>query len=537
MARFFESWWTHLATTTSARNAKRKRSARPTVEALEDRTVPTITIDAAGLVSVVGTPHHDEFIIRFDPTISTQLQFSDDGGTSFTSFAATAVTAVDVTGLQGQDVLTIDNSFGLVGGTNLPISFDGGKGFDELVLSGNPGGAAITETYTVGTKSGTGMITVGNGALSSTITLTSVESIVDTLTASQLTINANDNPNLIKINDGPAIDGVQTTRVRIFDRVTEEKHGKGDDNNQGEDNHQGDDNNQGDEDGMGEDRHGDQSTVFTPIRFANKTNVTINSLGGNDVFILNNPHPAAGLAQLTLDGGAGQNTVIERNVPSGVTLNLMNIQNVVTNPEDALIDETFEEDLGREADPEGLKAWKTGLDQGLGVGAVVSGIENSAEARTLFVDRLYVKFLGRSAVNGEDQAWVKALLQGASEEEVTSDIVGSAEFQLRAQSVGGAGSAEERTVQALYNALLGRTASAAEAAGWVNILPMTGARVIAMGFLNSAEFRSQVVDTTYVSLLGRNADQAGLTSWVNSNLDLHTIRQGIERSPEFALNE
>ncbi|HEV3025829.1 MAG TPA: hypothetical protein VGX76_25320, partial [Pirellulales bacterium] len=351
MARFFGS--------TGTRKADGRRSARLAVESLEDRTLPTITIDAAGLVSVIGTPHADAFVIRVAPTMATQLQFSDDGGTTFTSFASSVVTGVDVQGLGGHDVLTIDNNFGLVGGSNLPITFEGGKGFDELVLQGDPKGAPITEVYSIGTTFGAGTLSVDDGTTSATIKFTDVESVVDTLTADQLTINANDNPNFIRISDGPTLDGLQTTRVRIFDRLAEVDHGNSDDNegnddNKGNDGKKGDDNNQGNDDnqgddGMSDDLHGMRTQAFTPITFANKTNVTINGLGGADVFVLNNPHPAAGLSQLTLDGGAGQNVLIERNVPPGVTLTTTNFQKIVTNPDDALIDDLFEEELGREA--------------------------------------------------------------------------------------------------------------------------------------------------------------------------------------------
>jgi hypothetical protein len=383
-----------------------------------------------------------------------------------------------------------------------------------------------------------------------------VESIVDTLTANQLTINANDNPNFVRITDGPTVNGVQTTKVRIFNLVSEndngsdEDHGhgddkangddkgKGDDKGQGGDNGQGDNNSQGDDNGQGDDDHGEddhgaEATKFPPITFANKTNVTINGMGGDDVFVLNNSHPAAGLTQLTLDGGTGQNTLIERNVPPGVTLTTTNFQTIITNTEDSEVDELFEEDLGRLAGPSELAAWDANLHT-MGVAGVATSIESSWEARTLFVKRLYSQYLGRSAQGGEEQGWVNDLMHGATEESITAGLMGSAEFQARAQSMASSGSGDTATIQGLYTILLGRSAGSGEAAGWVGALQTEGLGAIASQFLQSAEFRGTAVDTSYQYLLGRTADPSGLAGWVNSSMDMHSIRRGIESSPEFA---
>src|SRR5207237_261020 len=106
-------------------------------------------------------------------------------------------------------------------------------------------------------------------------------------------------------------------------------------------------------------------------------------------------------------------------------------------------------------------------------------------------------------------------------------------FRARALALGGTGSADERFIQALYQVLLNRTASAAEVSGWSAALPTLGAGGMAAGFVQSREFRALEVQALYSTLLQRPADEAGLTGWVDSGLDLSTIRADIGASAEF----
>jgi hypothetical protein len=49
--------------------------------------------------------------------------------------------------------------------------------------------------------------------------------------------------------------------------------------------------------------------------------------------------------------------------------------------------------------------------------------------------------------------------------------------------MGFTGTADRNYVQALYQALLGRTAGSAEVAGWVNALPQLGRQGVALAML------------------------------------------------------
>ena len=91
-------------------------------------------------------------------------------------------------------------------------------------------------------------------------------------------------------------------------------------------------------------------------------------------------------------------------------------------------------------------------------------------------------------------------------------------------------------MQAYYTILLNRSGSAGEVANWVSILPQQTQQGVALAFLQSQEYRTDVFSDYYLTLLNRPADAAGLNGMVQSSLDFTTIRVGIEASDEFFAN-
>ena len=83
---------------------------------------------------------------------------------------------------------------------------------------------------------------------------------------------------------------------------------------------------------------------------------------------------------------------------------------------------------------------------------------------------------------------------------------------------------------------LNRTATDAEVSAWVAALPTLGRSGVALGFLESNEFRIGMVTAFYSNFLLRPPDAAGLAAWVASAQSLDHIRQGFEMSGEFLAN-
>jgi hypothetical protein len=474
------------------------------------------------VATLTGTPAADKFVIQLKQGDATTIQLSDDGGTTFTDASLAGITSIVVNGLAGSDSLTLNEANGLIGqATALPISYDGGPGHNVLILNGDAGSGVI-ETFTAATSSTPAMFTIGNSTVSSDVSLTHVGHIFDTVPADTLTINANDQNNIIHISGGHPDMGVTTNTVSGLN-VKDMDDEPEDDSEMG---------GNSSSTSMNDSQH----TAIIPITFANKTSVTVNGLGGDDLFVVSVAHAATGLKDLTLDGGKGVNVLVGRELPPGVTVTLKNINRTDGDANAAFVDEMFQERLERPATDQDLAAFEMALMTPGGRAAVVQTIENSLEARVVFVRNLYERFLGRQAQNGEETGWALALFNGESEERVLAAFLSSTEFYNRAQQMVMSGTADERYITAIYEFVLNRQPTSAELNGWVSALPTLGRAGVATAFVDSVEFRAEVVTAFYTNLLNRQADAAGLVAWASSGLNLEQIREAFMASDEAFLN-
>jgi hypothetical protein len=200
------------------------------------------------------------------------------------------------------------------------------------------------------------------------------------------------------------------------------------------------------------------------------------------------------------------------------------------------IQDLYHDFLGRSGSPAEWNGWVNALPT-LGQAGVAHGISHSPEALTHAVDGFYVRFLGRQAGGGEEAGWVAALQQGATEEQVIAGILNSPEFAAHANALIGGANADANYVGALYELLLNRPGSLAEVNGWLGVLP-SGRAAVALGFLGSPEYRTDVVDQLYATLLDRSAAPAAseVAWWVNSGLGLLAMQEGFASSAEYFQN-
>lgn len=203
--------------------------------------------------------------------------------------------------------------------------------------------------------------------------------------------------------------------------------------------------------------------------------------------------------------------------------------------------------LGRTGSPTEIQNWVNAIPT-IGNAGVANGVIRSPEGLTHAVDAFYVQLLNRQAAGGEEMGWVDQLEMGATEEQVLAGILASPEFGNRADAAVGAKPSTSYVTE-LYRIVLGRAASSSEIDGWVNALPSLGRSGVALGFLDSPEFRTDLVQQLYgfaaapagtlasafPPLLGRTSPPAPaeINYWVGSGLDILTVQVDFGASPEY----
>src|SRR5262249_7855084 len=159
----------------------------------------------------------------------------------------------------------------------------------------------------------------------------------------------------------------------------------------------------------------------------------------------------------------------------------------------AFVQALYEQFLGRVGDttnPQDAGSWITGLGTGTQPGSVATSIARSPEAYSALVEGLHVKLLGRNSDPAGKAQFVTALQNGATFEQILVPFVVSPEYS-------GLAGSDAAYVQSLYDKLLGRVAGSGEVAGWVSALPTLGRGGVATQFLQSPEFRGDVVRVLY----------------------------------------
>jgi hypothetical protein len=182
--------------------------------------------------------------------------------------------------------------------------------------------------------------------------------------------------------------------------------------------------------------------------------------------------------------------------------------------------------LGRTGQLTELDPWVQVLNT-QGQAAVVQGIAKSSEALGRVVDSFYLRFLGRTAIPGEDSGWVTFLQGGGTLEAVENAFLTSPEYISHINT---------DFVQSLYINILGRTGSPAEVAQWNNSIQSIGFAAVANAFTHSTENRFNTLRSDFQTFLHRTPTTAELTPLVNSPSGLLSLAQAVLSSPEFFNN-
>jgi uncharacterized delta-60 repeat protein len=168
--------------------------------------------------------------------------------------------------------------------------------------------------------------------------------------------------------------------------------------------------------------------------------------------------------------------------------------------------------LERSPDPSGLMTYTTALDQGqLTRTQVTFAITNSVEYRTLVVQGLYGRVLGRPADPAGLTNWVQFLNQGGTADQLEAILIGSAEYFS-----GRGGGTANGLLQALYGDVLGRAVDTSGSQTWGNALANgLSPTAVATTILASQESHQITVAELYAQVLHRPADASGLRTYTS----------------------
>lgn len=227
---------------------------------------------------------------------------------------------------------------------------------------------------------------------------------------------------------------------------------------------------------------------------------------------------------------------------------------------EAFVTRLYQNFLGREPDPKGLKAWCEVLTEKGGTGAsVVKSFVHSKEFQNLdlsdeaYVECFYRVILGREPDQRGMDSWVNILAQGYARDKVLEGFVNSREMSEICEDMGVEPGSFKSTatwddivkefVTRLYRYCLKREPDQPGLDAWTADLKSgkkNGYAVI-MGFFGSDELMAkdlsdeEFVTLCYRTILDRDPDQGGLKTWVNK---LHRdgmlgVLSGISSSQEF----
>ncbi len=220
----------------------------------------------------------------------------------------------------------------------------------------------------------------------------------------------------------------------------------------------------------------------------------------------------------------------------------------------AFVNALYVDFLGRQADPAGLAAWTSAVDNNLfnpnplfNRDFIAYYFQNSTEYREDEVDALYVHYLRRHADPTGLASFTNYLQAGGTIESVASLLIGSAEYFNNTGNYyppssgrGVAGGTVDGWIRAMYLDALGRPVDPQGEQAFTQALAFNVTRTACASILlGSTEYKEDVVTAAYQRFLGHAPDPNGLAGWTYGLQHGFTDEQlyaGIISSQEFYNN-
>jgi hypothetical protein len=191
----------------------------------------------------------------------------------------------------------------------------------------------------------------------------------------------------------------------------------------------------------------------------------------------------------------------------------------------------YQDMMGRTADEHGLRTWTDNVARGVSIRTISRGFSNSTEYRKLIIIQGYQQVLGRGPDPHGMETWLAKLADGSIRlDTVRLTLMASQEFYYRG------GSSDTGFVNNIYQAALGRGATAGEVARWAPIRASLGPATVIRQVWGAPEAARRRVAQAYTYYLGRSASPAEQQHWqpVVSNAGDEQLREEIVSSAEYA---
>lgn len=173
------------------------------------------------------------------------------------------------------------------------------------------------------------------------------------------------------------------------------------------------------------------------------------------------------------------------------------------------VERAYQDLLGRTADPTALSYWAAQLAGGLPRATFTNALTHSDEYYRRLISNDYQAYLGRVGDAAALNYWANQFEQGLSDQQFESLLLGSDEFYQRS------GANNSAWINAVYQALLGRSADPQSEAAWNNQLQNgTSRQAIAYGIATSPEAFARVINTDYQQDLGRTPTAGEVSYWI-----------------------
>jgi hypothetical protein len=201
----------------------------------------------------------------------------------------------------------------------------------------------------------------------------------------------------------------------------------------------------------------------------------------------------------------------------------------------------YTEVLGRAQPPADSEVnfWVNQLNSGMTRQQVSINFVTSPERRDGIINQLYEQYLGRPADAGGLNYWLSVWAANNGPEQVQAGIIGSLEYF---QTAGGT---PQAWVTKLYQNILDRNPAPSEVAFWTNYIQTNSRGSVVLGFVTSDEYRLDLLQGIpgdanmpgwYEQFLHRPIDPSGAQFWLQQmklGYPQEAILEGILGSPEY----